>query len=194
MRLPSPRRQTIRHLLGASLAIVLAGGLLGWSRLDARHAQTEREQTLGALRQLEKTRQQASAEAAELAHQWPLFQRLRQSGLTGPADRPAWSGALRTLHRELHLPALKYEFSPPVPLPGPNQSRGPLVSSAVHLQLGLAHEADLLHFLDQLAQRVRALSVIRQCRLWRDSGRGLNARLGADCTIDWITLEQTPSP
>lgn len=189
---PSPRQQMTRQLLRAASAMALAAGLLGWSVLGTRQALAEREQARGEARRLEQQLRQARSEAAAITQQILFLQDLRRSGLTGPADRPAWAATLRTLHRELGLSALHYEFLPATPLPGPDTSHARLQRSPLHVQLGLIHEEDLLRFLDQLAHRVHALTVIHACRLWRDSDGGSGLR--ADCALDWITLAPPAAP
>jgi hypothetical protein len=68
------------------------------------------------------------------------------------------------------------------------------MASTMKLRMDLLHENDLLGFLDDLASSVPALLLVRACSLERlmhePASGGTPARLGAECTIDWVTLKE----
>ena len=64
----------------------------------------------------------------------------------------------------------------------------------MRLQMQLLHEGELLGFLAELRNAVQALVQVRSCSIERiapsSAGRGSNAQIKADCTLEWITLRE----
>ena len=65
----------------------------------------------------------------------------------------------------------------------------------MQMRMKLLHEEDLLNFLADLRASAQAYLRVRRCdveRLPKAAGesRGIPPQLGADCTIDWITIRE----
>jgi hypothetical protein len=124
------------------------------------------------------------------------YVQLRQRGLVGDERRLEWLDAIRQVQETLKLPPLSYEIEPqqtvqlaaPLDL-GDFQLRG----SRMRLHMELLHELDLFNFLQDL--RARSYFAVQDCsirRLGVVEGTPGASTLGADCTLNWITLNAAP--
>ncbi|MET0321234.1 MAG: hypothetical protein ABW069_10985 [Duganella sp.] len=130
-----------------------------------------------------------------------LFQQryveLRQRGLIGDERRLEWVDAIRQVQEELQLPPLSYEIDPQQPVRleaaldlGEYQLRG----SRMRLHMELLHEMDLFDFFAGL--HARGFFAAQDCSIKRlatasgtqDTAGSAGATLGADCTLNWITM------
>jgi hypothetical protein len=117
-------------------------------------------------------------------------------GVIGPERRLDWIDRLAQLAQAHDLASLEYELAPQQPagiesLPLAT-GRYEFLASRMKLKLGLLHEQQLLDFLDDLARPDAAMLRLRACRIERIADRPADARLAADCTVDWITLRDKP--
>jgi hypothetical protein len=135
---------------------------------------------------------------------------LRQRGLIGEERRLEWVDAIRQVQEDLQLPPLSYEIDPQQPVRleaaldlGEYQLRG----SRMRLHMELLHEMDLFDFFAGL--HARGFFAAQDCTLKRlatanggqpgapgipgeagasgPNGPGAPT-LGADCTLNWITM------
>jgi hypothetical protein len=133
------------------------------------------------------------AEKRDIRNFQQRFVALSQRGLVGEERRLDWLDAIRQTQEELKLPPLSYEIEPqqtvqleaPLDL-GELQLRG----SRMRLHMELLHELDLFNFFQSL--RERSYFAVQDCtikRLGVVAGTPGASSLGADCTLNWITLD-----
>jgi len=122
----------------------------------------------------------------------PRFIELRARGLIGAEKRLEWVDAIRQVQEQRRLLPLSYEVEPQQNVQlssaldlGDYQLQG----SRMRLHMDLLHEMDLFNFLADLHQR--SFFAVQDCTIKR-LGRAVGAQggptLGADCTLNWVTL------
>jgi len=131
------------------------------------------------------------------------FRALGERGIIGQEERLNWVEQIARIKAARRLLDVQYEIEPQAPisataLPG-GATAGPyeIMSSTMKLHMQLLDEEDLLGFLADLRQAVRAQLLVRECKIERATGAtgpgAIPPQLLADCTIDWVTLrEKTP--
>lgn len=139
---------------------------------------------------------QVDQEKRDIRNFQQRYVQLRQRGLVGDERRLEWLDTMRRAQAQLKLPPLSYEIEPqqvvqletPLDL-GEFQLRG----SRMHLHMELLHELDLFNFFQEL--RENSYAVVQDCsikRLGVVAGTPGAPTLGADCTLNWITLNTAP--
>jgi hypothetical protein len=186
-------RPAVLTLIGAlvvsSVGIWLSHTKLQDAALLAEHAQRSRDAASSRYAQVDN-------EKRDIRNFQHRFVELRNRGLIGDERRLEWLDAIRQTQTQLKLPPLSYEIEPqqvvtlesPLDL-GEYQLRG----SRMHLHLELVHELDLFNFFQDL--RERGYVAVQDCsikRLGVVAGTPGAATLGADCTLNWITLNTAP--
>jgi hypothetical protein len=126
----------------------------------------------------------------------PHYIELLNRGLIGAERRLEWVDAIRQAQEQRKLPPLSYEIEPQQVVRlesaldlGDYQLHG----SRMRLHMDLLHEMDLFNFFDDLSQR--NFFAVQDCslkRLGRAAGSLDGPTLGADCTLNWITLDTAP--
>ena len=126
----------------------------------------------------------------------PRYIALRERGLIGAERRLEWVDQIRQSQEQRKLLPLSYEIEPQQVVRlesaldlGEYQLHG----SRMRLHMDLLHEMDLFNFLDDLRQR--SFFAVQDCaikRLGRAAGAVGGPTLGADCTLNWITLDSAP--
>jgi len=126
----------------------------------------------------------------------PRFIELRARGLIGAEKRLEWVDAIRQVQEQRRLLPLSYEVEPQQTVQlasaldlGDYQLQG----SRMRLHMDLLHEMDLFNFLADLHQR--SFFAVQDCnikRLGRAEGAQGGPTLGADCTLNWVTLGNPP--
>lgn len=192
--------QHLRWSLLLALVMILAGvvAVAAGDRLVRQEQQTHTQavsQRTEAQSRLRRARDEEAETRASIRH----YEELTARGIIGPEHRLDWVEAVRDIRGARKLADIGYEFAPQAPLdaqvaPGASGSHV-FHASAMRLQLPLLHEGDLLDFLSDLRQRARAYVRLRACIMERLAGAAeaegtLAPRLKADCTIDWITIQQ----
>jgi len=129
------------------------------------------------------------------------YQRLRQRGFIGDEPRLVWIESLRAAGREHHLYNLQYNLHQrrSAQLTGAEPTQHyQLYTSAMQLQLELAHEVDLLGYFSDLARRRPAVYRVRGCSmkpLFTETGIALGAaNVSAKCELYWYTVDSIPAP
>lgn len=136
-------------------------------------------------------------EKRDIADYQPRFLALQAAGLIGDENRLAWVETIRYSQASRKLASATYdiEAQQPVALAAPMalgdyQLRG----SRMRFQLGMVHELDLFHFLDDL--RNAGLFSVQDCKMKRldvpAEAIGV-ARLQADCSLVWLSLAPAPA-
>ncbi|RZT10807.1 hypothetical protein SAMN05216319_0728 [Duganella sp. CF402] len=186
-------RTAVLTLIGA-IVVALVGVWLSYIKLQeaaqgAENAQRKRDAAYSRYAQVDN-------EKRDIRNFQHRFVELRQRGLVGDEQRLAWLDAIRQVQDQLKLPPLSYEIEAqqvvtleaPLDL-GDYQLRG----SRMHLHMELLHELDLFNFLQEL--RERGYVAVQDCSLKRlgvAAGTPGASTLGADCTLNWITLGSAP--
>jgi len=124
---------------------------------------------------------------------------LRERGLIGEEKRLEWVDAIRQTQEQRKLLPLSYEIDPQQPVRlesaldlGEYQLQG----SRMRLHMELLHEMDLFDFLGDL--RERSFFAVQDCSIKRlgvvagAPGVAAGPTLGADCTLNWITMAPAP--
>ena len=83
-----------------------------------------------------------------------------------------------------------YELEPQQVLDGTNASGFVFMVNNMRLQMQLLHEDDLLVFLADLRDGMRAYTSVKSCNVMRQARPGSSVQLSADCSVDWITLRE----
>lgn len=137
-------------------------------------------------------------EARIIEARYPAFRALAARGIIGAEHRLSWVEALRRAGDTLQLPALTYRIEAQAPWVQPQAfATAPfeIFSSAMHLDLGLLHEADLPRLLDAIARDAEGLFSVERCAFARMSGNvGVDAALQAgqlrvECVLAWFSLD-----
>jgi hypothetical protein len=178
----------------AAITVSLTGVLL--SELK-KHEADERLEKAQRTRDAAYSRYaQVDNEKRDIRNFQRRFVELRQRGLVGDERRLEWLDAIRQTQDQLKLPPLSYEIEPqqvvqleaPLDL-GEFQLRG----SRMRLHMELLHEVDLFNFFQNL--REHSYFAVQDCsikRLGVVAGTPGASTLGADCTLNWITLNTVP--
>jgi hypothetical protein len=189
------RRRVIAYLRPATLQL-LACALLGAAALAAglkflaqesrsnRQAQAELKDVRSRLLRIDN-------ETADLHGNVERYRQIAATGLLGSERRLEWVECIARIKAARRLFEMRYEFSPQKPL---DASHDGFMASTMKLHMELLHEDDLVGFLDDLTRAAPALLHVRACSMerlapGREAGNGA-AQLGAECTIDWITLKE----
>lgn len=178
----------------AALTISVTGVLLSHLKMEDAH---ELEANAQRARDVAYSRYaQVDSEKRDIRNFQHRYVALRQRGLIGDERRLAWLDAIRQTQDQLRLPPLSYEIEPqqvvtleaPLDL-GDLQLRG----SRMHLHMELLHELDLFNFFASLHDT--SYFAVQDCsikRLGVVAGTPGASTLGADCTLNWITLDTAP--
>ncbi|MDQ1816784.1 hypothetical protein RBA41_26120 [Massilia sp. CCM 9210] len=183
----------------------LCAGVLGAAVLLVGAATWYGAQKAAALAQAAQVRgaaasrfQNVESEKQDIAIYQPRFMELQAGGLIGDENRLAWIETIKSIQGTRKLVSASYDIEPqqalvlgaPMAL-GDYQLRG----SRMRVELGLVHELDLFHFIDDL--RGAGRFTVQDCKLKRTDAPAESigvARLAADCTLIWLTLGATPQP
>ena len=156
-------------------------------------ARSQLEQAQARLRRVQETEQ-------EIRRQSALFSHLGSRGIIGEERRLDWMEQIREIKERRQLLGLEYEFAPQQPLA--DKAPWSFYSSTMRLQLQLLHEEDLLNLFIDLRRGAQALVQIRQCDITRiprsslfprneDTPGSLPANLQAQCSLDWISIQES---
>ena len=174
----------------AAIAIAVAAGV--WGTTGAGKARAERDAAALRQAQTQQRLSQVRTEEQDIKERTRQYQQMEQAGVTGPEKRLDWTELLRDLQRQLRLPGMTYEFGPQLAL-----ETGPAAGYAYHssqlkIQLRLLHEEDLLNFIARLQREAKAMVLLRNCKLSRlpPGNTADGAQLGAECTMEWVTLRR----
>jgi len=186
-------RTAVLTLVAAVTLSVTGVVLSNWKKQDAialaEHSQRTRDSAASRLAQVDN-------EKRDIRNFQQRFVELRRRGLIGDERRLEWLDAVRRTQSQLKLPPLSYEIEPQqvVQLEAPlDLGEYQLLGSRMHLHMELLHELDLFNFFQDL--RENSYVAVQDCsikRLGVVAGTPGAASLGADCTLNWITLNTAP--
>jgi len=153
------------------------------------HAQSVRDVAYASYAQVDN-------EKRDIRNFQPRYVELLSRGLIGDEKRLEWVDLIRQIQEQRKLPPLSYEIEPQQAVRlesaldlGDYQLQG----SRMRMHMELLHEMDLFNFFDDLRQR--SFVTVQDCsirRLGVAAGALGAPTLGADCTLNWITLAPVP--
>jgi hypothetical protein len=192
-------KEGFRYLRVAWVVLVMAiisAAALGWSGYWYLGKEIRDDLTLK--RQLGETQSRvntARRERDDLLASSVMFAGLMRQGILQEESRLELIERLDRLNTRHRLLSLEYDFEPQRPLPAPGGrvfEAIEVLSSRVKVKVLAIHEGDLIAFLDELAKPPRGYNPIQSCRLRRlEAGMVMqaNARVEAECTLEWVTLK-----
>lgn len=185
--------------LAAAVIMIIIGAGVVYASLQLHQAE-KKGKAMAQARQKESQEKLARArdEELEIKKKIARFNELSNRGIFGEELRLDWIELIRRIKEARKLIDVRYEIAPQQVLdagilPGSSGSYVYLTST-MQLRMKLLHEEDLLNFLSDLRASAHAYIRVRRCDVERlprasDSG-GIPPQLGADCTIDWITVRE----
>jgi hypothetical protein len=190
-RIPSRFRHSLVRCFGlAMLALIVAASFLHWESrvLGAQEAELRRNDGL-------KTRLHGEADQSVWGGRGDAIRSdLMSRGVIGPERRLDWIGRLDQLREAHRIESFEYELGPQGPAASQSlhlaSGRYEFLASPMTLRLNVLHEQQLLDFFDDLGKPGSAILRLRSCRMERIPEPPEDARLGAECTLDWITLRE----
>ncbi|MCO5097723.1 MAG: hypothetical protein R3E40_01515 [Rhodocyclaceae bacterium] len=185
--------------LAAAVIMIIIGAGVVYASLQLHQAE-KKGKVMAQARQKESQEKLARArdEELEIKKKIARFNELSNRGIFGEELRLDWIELIRRIKEARKLIDVRYEIAPQQVLdagilPGSSGSYVYLTST-MQLRMKLLHEEDLLNFLSDLRASAHAYIRVRRCdveRLPRASdSNGIPPQLGADCTIDWITVRE----
>jgi hypothetical protein len=164
------------------------------SRLGA--AQRELQAATAALQNARAQYQRSGEEKESILRYGPAYEQLREEGFVGAERRIAWLEALHNVDRRVGLFGVRYQIEAQQQYDGPlsvPMLSSRLRSSQMVLDFGVAHEGDLLRFLETLRSQKVGVFSVRSCSL-NPAGREAapeprRPNLRANCDIRWLTIQ-----
>lgn len=127
------------------------------------------------------------------------YRMLVDAGVIGDERRLERIELLRTAAADLKLPYVRYTISGQEVFKAsylPAGLTSQVLSSTLNLQIGLAHELDLLNLITEL-RRGPGLFHVRSCRLERATENSTlsvsRPNINGECTVDWLTIPDRPA-
>ena len=131
----------------------------------------------------------ARDEEQELRDKFARYESIEARGYIGSERRLDWVEQIRKIKTTRKLLDLQYDLAPQQLLES-NSSGYDFMVSTMKLQMQLLHEEDLLNFLADLRDSIRAYTSLKSCNVLRQTKQGSAAQLAAECSVDWITLRE----
>lgn len=181
----------IRWNLALFFATVLIGAaMLYYSRSLWTDAQKVHKQETAKRGEVLGKLANAQNEEKELLEKFARYQDIVARGYIGSERRLDWVEQIRKIKTTRKLLDVLYELEPQQVLDGTNTSGFDFMVSNMRLQMQLLHEEDLLVFLADLREGMRAYTRVKSCNVMRQTRPGSSVQLSADCSIDWVTLRE----
>lgn len=123
------------------------------------------------------------------------YQRLGEKGLLDREDRLTWIENITRIKENRKLFGIDYQIDPQQAVQtDPALPRGGLTlhGSIVKLEFLLLHEGDLFLTLNDLREKNKGFSLLRDCtltRMGKNTGFSVAPRLHAECTLAWLSLK-----
>lgn len=169
---------------------LLGAAMLLYSRSLLIDAQKVHKQVVAKRTEVQGKLANARNEEQELLDKFSRYQNIEARGYIGSERRLDWIEQIRKIKTTRKLLDVVYELDPQQVLDGSNASGFDFMVSNMHLQMQLLHEEDLLLFLADLRDSMRAYTSVKSCNVMRQTRPGSSVQLAADCSIDWITLRE----
>ena len=172
--------------------LLLGAGMLYYSRIVLLDAQKIHKQATGKRAEVQGKLANARNEEQELLEKYSRYEGIVKNGYIGSERRLDWIEQIRKIKNTRKLLDVIYELDPQTVLDGTNASGFDFMVSNTHLQIQLLHEEDLLNFLADLRDGMRAYTSVKSCNVTRQTRTTSSVQLAADCSIDWVTLRERP--
>ena len=180
----------------AAIVAVCAWLLIAYADNRLGTAQRELQAATTALQSARAQYQRSGEEKESILRYGPAYEQLRQEGFVGAERRIAWLEALHNADRRVGLFGVRYQieaqqrYDGPLSLPSLSSQ---LRSSQMVLDFGVAHEGDLLRFLETLRSQQVGVFSVRSCSL-DPAGRDIapqprRPNLRANCDIRWLSIQ-----
>ena len=178
--------------LGVAVVIAVAmGGASHW------YFEKERRDSAAMTRRVQEARARldgARRERDSLVESSDVFRTLVDRGLLQGERRLDLVELVNQLRARYQLFALDYDIAPQKPLAltsGVSFSSLDVLGSRVKLRLRALHEGDALGFVWALSQTPQGFYPVDACTLRRiDATEALQPHVEAECTLEWITLQE----
>lgn len=180
---------------GFIVSVLAAGGIVAGSHW---FVERERRESASSGARLQEARQRvegARRERDSLQESAEVFRSLVERGLLQSERRLELVELVNALRARHKLFALDYEIAPQRPLKlagGRVYAAVEVLASRVKLRVRALHEGDVLDFVDGLTQSRQGFYPVDRCMMRRveaPTPEALQARVEADCTMEWITLK-----
>ena len=186
--------------LRASWAILAVSTIITAGLIGSSHWFLEKQQRESAALAKRTTEGRARVETARreresLEQSVDVFRTLVERGLLQSERRLDLVELLNGLKVRHQLFGLDYEIGVQRPLAlagGLAFTAVEVLASRVKLRARALHEGDLLQFIEGLSQSKQGFYPVDRCIIRRveTRGEGLQPRVEADCTMEWITLRE----
>lgn len=176
-------------LLFVTLSLLGTAALLVTRSLLA-DAQKAHKQTTAKRNEIQGKLANARNEEQELRDKFSRYENLIARGYIGGERRLDWVEQIRKIKTTRKLLDVQYELEPQQVLDGNTGSGYDFMVSNMRVQMQLLHEEDLLNFLADLRDNIKAYISMKSCNVMRQTRPGSSVQLAADCSIDWITLRE----
>jgi hypothetical protein len=180
--------------IGLAVAVAVAALLAGGSHW---YFEKERRDSAAMQRRVQEARTRldgARRERDSLVESADVFRTLVDRGLLQGERRLELVELVNQLRSRYQLYALDFDISPQraLPLPGGQSFASvDVLGSRVKLKLRALHEGDALGFVSALAQTPQGFYPVDACTLRRlDATADLQAHVEAECSLEWITLQE----
>jgi len=190
----NPASKTLKrirwNLLFIVTTILIGAAMLYYSRIVLLDAQKNHKQATTKRAEVQGKLANARNEEQELLEKFSRYEGIVKNGYIGSERRLDWIEQIRKIKNTRKLIDVVYELEPQTVLDGTNASGFDFMVSNMRLQMQLLHEEDLLNFLADLRDGVRAYTSVKSCNVMRQTRTGSSVQLAADCSIDWVTLRE----
>jgi hypothetical protein len=187
--------QALRWHLLALLLVILSGSiatgihLFKYSTLDNELNQVQQQ-----LRAEQKRVTQQAAYKKDVGFFLSNKARWEQLGLGRAADPVQWIDSWHVLQQQSQLPHMQYDIQPSATceavtchqfLPIPNVSNVSMTITPVSMRWSVAHEAEVLTWLQPLQQKYAGMLLVRACQ-WTVAGSA--PLIDAQCELQWFNF------
>jgi hypothetical protein len=201
MKLAAKDFKRLQWAIAFLVITILVGGGSAWTIQQLKKSSEKGlQEAAAASKDWQRKLARAREEQQELLDKIGRFQALQAGGYIGPEQRLDWIETIARIKAARRISKLEYEFAPQRPvdvslLPEGGSAGGfEIMSSQMRLETHVLHEAELLGFLVELRDAVKAVVKVSSCTVERlepgNTERSNNAQLRARCMLEWITLRE----
>ena len=201
MKLDARDFKNVRWAIVVLVGMILVGGAAAWTTQQWKKiGEKSFQQAVAASKEIQSKLARAREEQQDLRDKIGRFQELKAKGYIGPEQRLDWVETIARIQAARRIFKLEYEFAPQRPvdatlLPGGGSAGGfEIMSSQMRLEAQVLHEAELLAFLADIRDAVKAVVKVSSCTIDRlapgNTERNNNAQLRAHCVLEWITMRE----
>ena len=180
----------IRLGVAIVVAALMAGGSHWYFQKERRDSVAMQQRVREARARLDGARRERDS----LVESSDVFRTLVDRGLLQGERRLELVELVNQLRSRYQLYALDYDIAPQRPLPltnGLSFAAVDVLGSRVKLKLRALHEGDALAFVSALAQTPQGFYPVDACTLRRlDATSDLQPHVEAECSLEWITLQE----